>query len=467
MTMPDHPSPSTVAAGPSPALDVVDHSDQRLVVHIPPQGSTSTRGLFAFAVFWTAFSLAMSGFFLFMGRGPAPKGVPSIALLVPLLFVAIGLGMLYAWARMRHTRVFVLVDPARVAVQRQFFRRKSETEIEVEPRTHAALVEAYSVNDVPVHVVAIQGGSQTLKFGVGLSPADKAWLVEQINALVCPVRAVDDAPFCSQCGAVLPVTDNLVPEEAACPACGHREVVRPVRLRETPIPEVRPERGDPVPEAISFRETASDELAFSVPLIPSSGIRQGIGWGGLFFWLVALVLVGPGLFRTILSIVAPGGPGAAGRGGFPIVFQLFELVHGVLFLVAPMVVVFGIARGRIHVRLSRERLAMRWGAGWLGIRRSTPLDAIDDVRLVRAESTRSGKRQTTMSSHGAAAVIVKGIPWIMTTFHPEPVALAAAGLVKTRLQDWDILVPHSPSPSAEAIASDEPPAWPPGDGMAE
>lgn len=453
--MPEFPSPPRAAEIRSSALDIVEQSDRRLVIHLPPQGSATTRGLGIFAAIWTIFSLATSGFLVFIGGGAIPGGIPSLVLLVPLLFVAIGAGMLYAWARMRHTRVFVLVEPDRVAVQRQFFRRKSETEVEVEPRTHAALVEAYSVNDVPVHAVTIQGGAQVLKFGVGLPPADKAWLVEQINLIVCPVRSHDLAPVCSQCGTALPVTENLVPEETACPACGHLEVVRPVQRREVPIPETRPERGDPLPEEISLRETSYDELAFSLSLIPPSGIRRGIGWGGFVFWLVALALVGPGLVRTILSLVAPGGPGAPGPGGLPLVFLIFELVHGVLFLVVPMAIVLGVTRGRINVTLTRERLSIRWGAGWFGIRRSTPLEAIDDVRLVRAESTRSGRRRTATSSQGAAAVIVKGIPWILTTFHPEPVALSAAGLVKTRLQDWDVVVPRSSSVANKAVAYDE------------
>jgi len=434
---------------PSPALDVVEHSDRRLVVHIPPQSSPSTRGLGVFATVWSVFSMAIAVFFVVADKGGPRAGIPSFAIGVPLLFVAIGAGMLYAWARMRHTRLFVLVDPARVAIQRQFFQRKRETEVEVGPLTHAKLVEAYSVNDVPVDAVTIEGGPRRLKFGISLVPADKAWLVEQINAIVCPTRTAEGPPVCSQCSAVLPVTDNHVPEEMTCAACGHREVLRPVVPQQTVIPEIRPERGDSVPEEITLRETQPDELAFSVQLISAAPFRQIAGWGGGVVWLIMLFVIGPGLFRAIMTLLGPAAPGAPG-GGFPLVFLLFELVHGTLFLGGPLLVLFAILRGRIDVQLTRERLAMLWGAGWFRVRRVATLDQIDDVRLISAASSRTGRAQVPTKGHRAAAVIVKGVPWILTTFHPEPVALAAAGLVRTRLRDWNVI---DRSPTEDLVAT--------------
>lgn len=441
-------------AGPSPALDVVEHSEHRLVVHIPPQSSSTARGLGLFALCWTTFSLAILVFFgVAIVQGGAGKG-PALPALVPMLFVAIGIGMLYAWARMRHTRLFVLVDPERVAVQRRFFQRKQETETAVDARTHAALVEAYSVNDVPVDAIAIQGGPKTLRFGVSLPPADKAWLVEQINVLICPPRSAEEAPACSQCGAPLPVVDNLIPEETACPACGHRDVLRPVARREVEIPELRPERGDPLPEEITVEEANPDSLIFSVRLVSADGIRHAVGWIGFVVWLVMGAFAGPGLYRAVLALVAPPPPGAAG-GAFPLLFTLFELVHGLLFLGGPPLVVFAVVRGRILVRLAREELRIRWGAGLFRVRRRTPLEAIDDVRLVTAGKKGTNRQPKAGENHGAAAVIVKGIPWILTTFYAEPVALAAAGLVRTRLRDWGFLL--APAPRDEELVGESAP----------
>ena len=435
--------------GPSPAIDIVEHSGRRLVVHIPPQPTSATRGLGVFALIWTTFSAVLFVFFAVAGfQGGAGK--PSLfAALMPLLFVAIGAGMLYVWARMRHTRLFVLVDPDRVAVQRQFFQRKQETETAVDARTHAALVEAYSVNDVPVDAVAIQGGPKTLRFGVSLPPADKAWLVEQINVLICPPRAAEEPPACPQCGAPLPMVDNVVPEETTCPDCGHREVLRPVARRAVEIPELRPERGDPIPEEITVEEANPEELVFSVRLVSADGIRHAVGWIGFVIWLVMAAFAGPGLYRSVLALVAPPAPGAAG-GAFPLLFTLFELVHGLLFLGGPPLVVFAVVRGRILVRLAREEFRIRWGAGLFRVSRRTPLEAIEDVRLVTAGKKGSNRQPKAGENHGAAAVIVKGIPWILTTFHAEPVALAAAGLVRTRLRDWGFLL--TPAVQDEGLA---------------
>lgn len=439
------------------ALDIVDQSDDRLVIHIPPQSSSVTRGLGGFAVAWTVFSSVVSTVFLFVRGQPQQGDLPTLALLVPLLFVAIGLGMLYAWARMRHSRVFVLVDPARVAIQRLFLGRKRETEMAVGPVTHATLVEAYSVNEVPVHAIAVRSGSEKLQFGTGLSEADKQWVVDRINAIVCPPRPADEAPVCAHCGTTLRAAEASMPLETICPACGQSQVVRPVATTAGPaIPEIRPERGDAVPEEIVVEETHGDELAFAVPLIPVGAGKKSLVWALCLVVPLLAVVVGPSTFRAWMNLLGAAPP--AGRP--PLAFTLFEVIHGTLVLAAPAVVLLTLLRGQIRVRLTRDVLAMRWGWGWIGVRRRTPLDSIREVRLIRLESHWGKGTEGSMATTGSAAVIVNDTPWVLTTFHAEPVALAAAGLVETRLRDWNVIV------STTGMASDPEPESANGGGSA-
>lgn len=160
----------------------------RMVVFIPPHGLRGNPlGMFIFAVIWTLFSLGMGvgfGFATLASKEGARAAVFPV--LFCLLFVSIGLGMLYFALRGAFSKKFLYIEPERIFLRTIFFGRTKDAE---SPRTSdlcAELTVAYSQNDVPVYRVQI---GSAIKFGSELDDAEKSWLVNEVNRFMAEPEA--------------------------------------------------------------------------------------------------------------------------------------------------------------------------------------------------------------------------------------------------------------------------------------
>lgn len=423
------PLPRTSSPLPDKSLiQVVESTPQRLVLHVPPGGS-STAGIGCFALFWNGFMCLFTPPWLFgLGKG----GGEPWYFIIPFLglFWAIGLGMAYFWVRMKKLRTYLLVEPERVVMQQDLFGRKSTQETRLIEGSRASQVEAYSVNDRPVYAVVVQGPDRALKFGTQLSQPEKDWLVEAINGFL----TTDDVPgvpaFCSACGEKLPANELDVSGGAVvCPACGAK-VASVSTPAERVLPDVTP--GDiPPGSMIEIEESSVDRLRFSLPAMPPGGARTGCA---LVVGLIGLAWAGSSGMKVVRELAA----GPARLADF------VSLLFSVLFLLPGLAVLFlaWTARyGRIRVSLDHDWLAVRWGWGPLGYTKRVATPSIERVRLAWSSSNAPDKRPPSASaaptiSHDVLVATVhvgaSSIP--LTTFHSPETAGQVAGLVKTQLE---------------------------------
>ncbi|MFN0196325.1 MAG: hypothetical protein ACKVT0_06250, partial [Planctomycetaceae bacterium] len=153
----------------------------QLLLQIPPGKSGTAWSLLIFAFIWNAIVLTIASvFFLAQQQNQAP----APWFLIPFfgIFLLVGLIVLYAGVSMKFTRTMLLLEPGRAVMQKIIFNRKSIREITLSEDARASLVESYSQNDSPIYAVSIVSGSDSLKFGTSLTPAEKDRLVAIINA---------------------------------------------------------------------------------------------------------------------------------------------------------------------------------------------------------------------------------------------------------------------------------------------
>lgn len=423
---------------PKSHIEVIEDSPDRLIVHIPP-GGTSTKGLGCFALFWNGFMCLFTPAWFLAGNHGAPW-----FFLVPFLslFWAIGLGMAYFWLRMKYTRTYLLVEPERIVVQTQCLGRKKFDEAALTETSRARLVESYSVNDVPVHAIHVAGEGRTVKFGTQLSEPEKQWLCDAINRYLSPLQepqAGDVPKFCWSCGGALDPAPMPRAGQAAgvCPHCG--AVLQPTAsppAAAIPIPQVTPAG---VPPEIGIRIIRDDvaRLEFWLPLIPAGRVSRSValiaGLVGLIWTGVATALLVQGMF---------GGPGAGGGAVW-----MFELLFPFLFVIPGLAMVgmaCAVRFGRITIRIDPDWLNVRYHWGPFGVGRKLATPAIDAVRL-SPNSELGDRKQNRPSSALPApddlliATVHSGQAYLpLTTFHGREAAQVAAGLVQTRLESWGV-----------------------------
>lgn len=425
---------------PKSRLEVVDHSADRLVVHIPP-GSDGAKGLGCMALFWNGFMcLFTPPWFFAIGQGQGPPLLFIIPFL--LLFWTIGLGMAWFWVRMKHTRTYLLVEPGRVVLQTQRFGRKWLQEGQLTEHSEAHLVESYRVNDVPVHAVHVPVEGRIIRFGTSLTEPEKSWLVEAINRqLGKPETAPGVAPrFCWSCGGELPEAGPAVDgsptiSSQSCPNCG--TAIRLIETTSGPppahpaVPRILPS-DIPSDSLLRIELDNGERLRFFVPLFP------------------------PGRFRTIASVVTGmvggvwlavaavqlGQEIARGPGQNPWPFWIVELVFTALFGL-PAVMLAGVSlfirRGRITTDVAPDWLRVRYHWGPLGMTKRLETGAIDAVRLRSEVDLHDGQPRRPSRPATDAGVLVATVHsgdalLPLTSFHDLDVARLVAGLVQTRLE---------------------------------
>ncbi|MGC4015570.1 MAG: hypothetical protein QM755_13780 [Luteolibacter sp.] len=169
--------------------------------HIPPSGNGG--GLVSFGWIWTifmvVFSIGWSTPLWIKKVAPAievhsSKGSagPMGALLLAgffTLFWAIGLSMLYFGYRMKNAKHRVMIGNGTVTLLREWRGHRKEKSLPLADLQSISQVVFYSRNYQPVHGVELKGKSGKLRFGSGLKPEEKAWLVADFKAAVWPEKA--------------------------------------------------------------------------------------------------------------------------------------------------------------------------------------------------------------------------------------------------------------------------------------
>jgi len=417
-------------------IEIVAADEDHLVLHLPPGGSNA-RGLGCFALFWNGFmTIFTPPWFLAGGANGPPLGI-----IVPFLLVfwAVGLGMAYAWARMRFTRVFLLLDRDRVAIQSQWFRWKSFQEALLGPGSQARLVESYRVNDEPVHAVRIAGEGRTISVATQLSGPEKQWLVDVVNRRLAPVAAPLAGAwpnFCPWCGGALAdLPDDR--DAAPCPHCGEEVSRLPGSARRPQpieIPVVTPAEVPPDSD-VRIEADDGDRLRFSLPLLPAGAPRAWIAGVTAAIGLVWTLVNGASLLHEA-AVVFGGGPG-------PLAFDLAKLVFSGCFML-PGLFLLGASlaarRGRIAVDIASDWTTATYGWGLFRIRKRLATAAIDAVKLrSKADLEAAGVKGEATHFPGPDDLLVAtvhvGTSFLpLTTIHNAETAKVVAGLTQSRLQ---------------------------------
>ena len=422
----------TAPLPPDSKIEVIESGSDRLVVYVPPGGKKSL-GLLIFGTLWSLITASITGVFLF--------NMPEFEIL-PLLFMSlfwiVGLVMLTIGVRMRFTRLHILLDRDRLAIQRTLFGRKSLAETQLTPESRARLVESYQENDVPVYRVDVEGSNRTAKFGTSLSREEKRWFVATINEFL-GVEGGDDenspsVPVeCPDCGADFEAGDVAFDGNWNCSTCGS---AGKIDTRDDLDPDGQPvvaptEEVDPAllpgNDPVVVDETSFDHLRFHLDLLPRGGVRTFIGIVGSVFCLIWFGTAGTSLFSTL------GGDDEFGKL-VSIVIAAFVMLGGLM----PLLITTALLRGRITVDLNEERLLCRWHLGPLGIKRKLATGSI--TRLgVGAGFSSSGQSGGTKKAClvGSQTTLLP-----LTTFHEISVAKTVAGLVRYQLRQMGVVLPN-------------------------
>lgn len=413
-------------------IQVVESSEKRLVIAIPPGGKRA-RGIGCFAFAWLAITVPVSAVFLLVDDANWDGGkAPPLYVMIPFfgIFWAVGIGMLIAWVRMRFTQIYLAVEHEQFAIQKMLFGRKKLLKIPLDNQSRAELVESYRENDRPVYAIQMEGIDKTEKFGTGLSYEEKSWLTTSINRFLDVESRRsggssngDFLPdYCSDCGSELMIGE----EKRVCPDCGrvyckesaatdgdaaddgivsatdglpgHR-----VKILERP-PALEPYEL-PADSRIRIDLDDGETLAFSYG-IPIPLIIKVIGGG--FLSIFCLTWYG---FMASFIVMALA-------GDEPIGLKIGILAFCSLFLLAgliPLGMLLTMFFGRARIRMSRETITGSIGFWFLRKKKSVSTASITDVGLastlmsshrMRASRHQRSPRTTSMMAGQRGCVIV-------------------------------------------------------------
>jgi hypothetical protein len=389
-------------APPPGLIQVVERSDDRLVVAIPPGGRTGGLGCFAF--FWLGFMVVFTGAVAWSGvEGMDAKDFGLLGIVAFLgLFWLVGFGLAYVWARLRFLSTYLLLERDRLVVQRILFRWKGTRETQLGPESRATMETSYEENDVPVLNVTVTGLDRKEQFGVRLGDAEKRWFVRTINEFLHGPEAV----AVDEWGRPLDEFDREeLPTENV-------ESLAPHEL--------------PADSPIRIDESFVDGLRFSLPFLTgglANGCAVGFGCAGIL-WIgvtlsIAAVLVGQGeAFFAIL-------PAFVALGGLP-------------------VLAIGLAakRARVTVQVDADRVRMRWHLGPIGGTQSVDHAAITGIGLGTTSKSSTNGRVT---ARGKGCILrAGGKSYPLTTTHGEEVGRQVGGILRYELERRGVVLQDLP-----------------------
>jgi len=415
-------------------IQIIETEPSRMVIHVP-SGGKKARGIGCFALIWNGF-MAFFTVAMLIGAGPDELSL-WVMLSFLSLFWAVGLGMLYWWIRMRFTRLYLMLEPDRLVIQRILFGRKSIRETNLGPESAASLVEAYRQNDDPVYTVAVKGENRTAKFGTSLSIEEKQWFVHRVNEFLGDragaAKPTDDLTLqCDACGADL--NPNLLAAKevmVVCPSCGQKIDAKQLALGavyqdDAEIADLAP-CDLPAEIPIVIEDNSPQRLILHYPAVPS-GRAKGFAAG--FLVVFSLAFSGGSLSALVTDLKGVNGP-------FDVLFIIIPVVF-VLAGLIPLLIALFLVRGRVTIDLSPKVLRCRWHLGPLGYRKTVPTESITRIAVgagFSGERQLAGQPQLASSTGSDRVCLVwvhgKAVP--ITTFHNATFARAMAGLMRFQL----------------------------------
>jgi hypothetical protein len=160
----------------------------RLALDIPPGKKAASLG--CFAIVWNGFIGVFSVFVGLIALNDQNREFSVVATLFLGVFWLVGLGLIFAWVKLRFERSLLFVDRERAVLRKILFGRQKQKEAALNETSRAELTESYSENERPVYRVTIVGADGTrIHFGTSLDQREKDWCVDAINAVLQPVVA--------------------------------------------------------------------------------------------------------------------------------------------------------------------------------------------------------------------------------------------------------------------------------------
>lgn len=174
---------ATEAAGnppgphPKPADTRIEMSAENgaWVFHIPR--TRGSFGMIIMAVFWNLVSWPMA--IAILGEKKNFLHPPPLWLL-PAIFPALGLGLLYVALRLKFSTHRLTLAPQTVQLRRKLILHKDRV-LPVGEITGVRKKEFYQQNYRPVYGIEITAGSRRIRFGSALTEDEKNWLCWQIR----------------------------------------------------------------------------------------------------------------------------------------------------------------------------------------------------------------------------------------------------------------------------------------------
>jgi hypothetical protein len=404
---------------PESRLQVVQSGGGRLVLSIPPGGSDG-KSLWVFALCFLGVLAVITTVFvmILVAGGAQQQGSPLVILPFLGFFWLLALGVWWVAVRMRSSRTLLSVDRERVVLQTTLFGHTWQTELPVASTTECSLVEAYSINDVPVHQVQVSSQGQTLGFGTSLSPAEKVWLVDEIEHTI----------------GMSPVAESPGPTDDGRAAATMRlGGDRGAGTLDNPTGESPLQAGIISPReitatsAIKIEADLPDLLELTFPTFHTSPGGRSITALALIY-LALLNVVFLGCWRWFLLPKSP-------------LFLLVVIPLNWLRIFGVMPYVFK-TWVRTTLRLTRDQLNCQWALGPFRMQRTMTVESIEVVPLGgshpgRGSGTgRIARRQARHSVTGECAVTCGGKRVALAPFCDPEVSQQLTGLVLWKLHSW-------------------------------
>jgi len=415
-------------------IQIIEASPDRRVFYIP---GGRAGGIGFFALVWNGFMAVFTTVMISSGLGDKPGDMPPLGLAAFLgLFWLIGFGLAYWWVKAKFQRLFVMLDPGRIVIQRVLFGRKRVDETELKKTSRAELIESYRQNNSPVYRIELAGENRTAKFGTSLEREEKNWLLDRINEFLHPAGTLPTgtAKFCSQCGEGLQEAQpDPVTGEVTCQACGTMVSTATIDA-DGELAEAK-ENADidtaelVQPADVIIDEQRGDHLKFHLPICSHATLS----------WVVAGIafLFGGIFLATSMSSLLD--------------FEKFDLLK-MLFLIpflmgglVPISIGLLALRGRITVDLTPQRIKVRYHLGLLGKSKVMALDQINEVKLMTGSpsDSRIQNKSRRSNTNNIAACVVKSTAHMipLTLIHDKPTARYVTQLVRRQLREMGVQFP--------------------------
>lgn len=436
---------------PSPpggtGIRVVQSTDELLAIEIP-QGGKGARGLGIFSFFWNLFTIPLSAVF-FLGDDGWENGPPPFLFLLLFfsVFWAVGLGTAYAALKMRFTHTLLAVKLHELTLQRKFLGRKKLARTKLDDNSRASLDVAFQVNDQDVYRVCVAGVDREEKFGTRLTQAEKDWLVNVLNRIICPdyaeaASASGWPDHCSDCGTQLLTGED----KRVCPDCGRI-------YREGDVPD-NPHAPGARPVAVNTLEVESVPVIAPNELSPESKIVVETDEPGrLQFWYpidhIAIKWVGrlmmafSVLWLSVVTFMLVSALLAENRNHDDILVSVvLAAVFGLIGLV-PLLISVGLFRARVMFDLDGKNFSGKLRAGPVKFRKSISTESIRNVGLgytgssmpseLRTKRTQMGQK-VGQSGQKVGVVYSPEFNMPVTLSTDRQLSLHVTGLVKYQLE---------------------------------